>query len=74
MERTNVYASELEAVRLALGLAQTATKLDIHIYTDNQAAIISTANLGKQSGQLILIENTRMIARLQELGYTVTLH
>ncbi|MCJ1357970.1 MAG: hypothetical protein MMC33_007967 [Icmadophila ericetorum] len=74
MDRANVYAAELEAVRLALELAQSATKLDIHIYTDNQAAILSTANPAKQSGQFILIKNAQLISKLRELGYSVTLH
>lgn len=69
---STVYAAEPQGISLALQIAQeygdqNGARRDIAIYTDNQAAIWSTAKAEGRSGAYILEEIARQVQRLQNM-------
>ena len=70
-----VYEAELVGIWLALNLAlrkgSSAKKLTI--YTDNQAAILSTVRPRMQSGQLILARIIKLVDILHNRGVSIML-
>lgn len=70
---STVYAAELRGISLALQIAReyrerSGNRQTIVIYTDNQAAITSTAKLEGQSGAYILREISQQIQETQDRG------
>ena len=73
---SNVYVAELNGVLMALEMAARGPPglARVRIYTDNQAAILSTYEPGTQSGQYILRESVRVLDELKQRGIAVELH
>src|SRR5690348_4066618 len=65
-EQTTVYGAELQGIQLATTLARAELRRNshisqVHIYTDNQAAIRSNTEIRRQSGQYIATQNRRLL-------------
>lgn len=76
-EVSTVYVAELQGIRLALEIAQeqlcpSDPRRQLTIYTDNQAAIRSTARPEGRCGAYILKVIMQQIQNVQARGWTVT--
>ena len=71
-----VYAAELHGLVLALGIAEQYIRhrTSLVIFTDNQAAITSSAKPGTQSGQYILRRIAQHVDQLRWRGIRIRIH
>ena len=72
-EHYTVYSGELEGIDMACDIAIDTKPPALVIWTDNQAAIQSTADPGGQSGQYILRRIVGKLNKLKEMDIPVTL-
>ena len=72
-EHFTMYAGELKGIDMAYQIAMDTKPPALNIWTDNQAAIESTANPQSQSGQYILKRITTKLAVLRENNIPVTI-
>ena len=72
----NVYAGELTAIQMAVTLFEEKFEKyqNIHIFTDNQAAIQAVEHPRRQSGQYIIKGILDIINRIQDVKLTGIIH
>ena len=72
----NVYAAELTAIQMAVGLFEEKADeyTNAYVFTDNQSAIQAIDSPMRQSGQYIIKEILDTIDRIHEVKPTCTIH